>query len=109
MSVTQTQSKNPASVQQIAIGRYLQDSTAAIFTITLGFKPRYVKVTNEAPGADVEWYEGMSADAGIKRVTAGTKTLLGSNGITVSDKGFTVGLDSDLNKDNEQLNWMAIQ
>ena len=110
MSETSTQSKNPASVQQIAVGRYIDTGTAAAFTITVGFKPRYVRVQNlAATGARVEWYEGMAAASAWKTVVAGDQSLITTLGITVSANGFTVGLDTDLNVTSEQISWLAIQ
>ena len=111
MAVTSTQSKVPGSVINIAVGRYLDTGTAAAFTITTGFKPRYVKVVNvdsDSDGDMVEWFEGMDAASAIKTVAAGTRTLITSLGITVSDTGFTVGLDTDVTVNDEQISWMAI-
>lgn len=109
MAVTSTQSKNPASVQQIVIGSYLDTGTAAAFTIAIGFKPRFVRVVNEGGLASYEWYEGMADAEAFKTITDGTITFITSNGITPTADGFTVGLDADVNADNEQLSWMAIQ
>lgn len=107
MTVTSTQSNTPARAQQIAMGSYLTDGTAAAFTITVGFKPRYVLVVNETSRDREEWFEGMTDAYAIKRVAAGTGTLITSLGITVSSSGFTVGLDTDVNVTNEQIRWMA--
>lgn len=116
MAVTSTQSKIPASTTNIAVGRYVDTGTAAAFTITTGFKPRYVRVINVTSAGEglnqVEWFEGMADDSAIKLQDAGTSeaglTLITSLGITVSATGFTVGLDTDLNVTSEQLSWMAI-
>jgi hypothetical protein len=110
MAATSTQSKAPASAVNIAHGSYLQDSTAAAFKITTGFKPRYVKVVNTNGSGDVmmEWFEGMTAAYGIKTAIDGTRSMITSLGITVAADGFTVGLDTDLNVTNEQLHWQAI-
>lgn len=108
MAVTSTQSKVPATSVNIAVGRYLDTGTAAAITITCGFKPRYVAVENVASGDKMEWYEGMTAAHGVKTVAAGTRTIVTSLGITVSDSGFVIGLDTDVNVSNEQLSWKAI-
>ena len=108
MPVTSTQVKNSASVMQIAIGRYISSDTAAAFTITLGFKPLWVKVMNVTSGDHYEWYHGMAAASATKRVTAGDATIITTLGITQAENGFTVGLDTDVNVINEQLSWMAI-
>lgn len=108
MAITSTQSKVPASVPNIAVGRYLDTGTAAAFTITTGFKPRYVAVFNVTSGDKYEWFEGMADASAFKQVAAGTSTIITTLGITVSASGFTVGLDTDLNVTSEQLSWMAI-
>lgn len=110
MTVTQSQSKVPASVCNIAHGSYLTTATATAVSITTGFKPRYVKVENFNPSGiiQVEWMEGMTGACGIKTILAGTRSRLTSNGITVADNGFTIGLDTDLNVIDEQMHWQAI-
>lgn len=107
MAVTSSQTKG-AGVVNIALGRYLEDATAAAFTITLGFKPRYVKVSNVDSRDQMEYFEGMDDASGVKMVAAGTRTLETTNGITVSDYGFTMALDTDVVVANEQISWIAI-
>lgn len=107
MAVTQSQSKVPASVNNVAIGSYVDTGTAAAVTITCGFKPRYVRVMNQTSGDLIEWFEGMTAAHGIKQVAAGTRAATTSLGITVADNGFVIGLDLDINVTSEQLRWMA--
>ena len=110
MAVTSTQSKGPADVNNVAVGRYHDDGTAAAFKITTGFKPRYVKVFNVgATGlASMEWFEGMADASCILTVTDGTITVPTTLGITVAVDGFTVGLNTDVNITHEQLSWIAI-
>lgn len=108
MAVTSTQSQNPASVCNIAIGRYLTSSTAAAITITIGFKARFVRVCNITSSDQMEWFEGMDAASANKRLLAGTGSLITTLGITVSDKSFVIGLDTDVNVINEQISWMAL-
>ena len=107
MAITSTQSNH--YVRNVAVGRYLDDGTAAAFKITTGFQPRYVKVMNLAATASMmEWSEGMAAASGVKTVAAGTRSIVTTNGITVAADGFTVGLDTGVNISNQQLSWMAI-
>lgn len=109
MAVTSTQSNSPARASQTAVGSYITSDTAAAFVITCGFKPRYVEVHNETSGDSYRWFEGMADAEALKRVAAGTTSIITSLGITVSASGFTVGLDTDVNVINEQLSWIAIQ
>ena len=108
MAITSTQSKNPASVAQIMVGSYLDSGTAAAFKITLGFKPRYVRVVNEDGDCYEEWFEGMADAESMKMLTGGTYAKMTSHGITVADDGFTVGLDTDINVTSQQLSWLAM-
>lgn len=108
MAITSTQSQHPASVNNVAVGRYITSSTAAAFDITTGFRPRYVKIVNNTSGDQIEWFEGMTDAYGYKRVAAGTAAQTTSLGITDNADGFTVGLDTDINVINEQLSWIAI-
>lgn len=42
-------------------------------------------------------------------MAAGTKTLITTLGITpITNKGFTMGLDTDVNVSNEQVSFIAI-
>jgi hypothetical protein len=109
MAITSTQTKVPASVTNIAVGRYITTSTAGAFTITTGFKPRYVRVQSLAASAvGFEWFEGMTDAYALKTAAAGDKTIVTTNGITVSASGFTLGIDTSINIINEQLSWVAI-
>lgn len=94
--------------QNIATGRYLDTGTVAAYEFETGFLPKYVKVSNVTSRDQLEWFEGMAADSAIKTVAAGTRTLITSNGITVSSRGFTLGLDTDVNVTSEQVSWLAL-
>jgi hypothetical protein len=50
----------------------------------------------------------MADASAIKRAIAGDLTIVTSNGITPSTSGFVIGLDTDVNVINEQLDWIAI-
>lgn len=108
MTQTITQ-KNTRTVHNMATGRILDTGTVAAYTITCGFKPRYVRVLNNTSGDQEEWMEGMADASAMKKVAAGTTSLITSNGITVSERGFTIGLDTDINVTSEQITWMAME
>jgi hypothetical protein len=108
MAVTQSQTNGGVQNNHVAVGRYITSSTAAAIAITCGFKPRFVRVMNVTSLDKMEWYEGMTAAHAVKQVAAGTSTEISSNGITVAEDGFTIGLDTDVNVINEQLSWIAI-
>jgi len=103
--------KTPRVASQVATGRYLDTGTVAAYTFSdLGFKPRYVKIQNlNASGlVSLEWYEGMADDSAVKTGADGAISVITSLGITVTDRGFTMGLDTDLNVTSEQISWLAI-
>ena len=108
MAITSTKSQHPASVANIACGRYIDTGTVAAFTITTGFRPRYVHIINNTSGDEIEWFEGMTDAYGFKRVAAGTGAQTTSLGITDNANGFTMGLDTDICYTSEQLSWIAI-
>ena len=101
--------KSPKGFTQVATGRYLDTGTVAAYQFALGFKPRYVKVVNLSGLASLEWFEGMSAANALKEVTDGTKSKITSNGITVDENGFTLGLDTDVNVSGEQVSFIAMR
>ena len=106
MAQTITQ-KNGGIGKATATGRILDTGTVAAMVLTLGFKPRFVRVINNTSADTEEWVEGMAAASAMKRVAAGTTSLITSNGITVSDTGFTIGLDTDILVTSEQITWIA--
>lgn len=108
VAITSTQSKVPASVVNVAVGRYKDTDTAAAFDITTGFKPRYVRVVNVDDRETIEWFEGMADASALKTQAAGTQTLATSLGITPLANGFTVGLDTLVNVTSKQISWIAI-
>lgn len=107
MPITSTQSAG-AGVVNIALGRFFDDGTVAAFTIELGFKPRYVIVSNVDSRDQMEFFEGMADDSGVKTVAAGTRTLDVADAITPNSNGFTMGLDTDVVVTSEQISWLAI-
>lgn len=106
MAITSTQSMH--QVRNHAIGRFLDTGTVAATEITVGFKPRYVRVQNVTSRDSMEWFEGMTNGHGLKTVAAGTRTLVTSNGISVGEKTFTIGLDTDVLVTSEQISWVAV-
>jgi len=108
MTITSTQTKHPASVNNVAVGRYLTDGTAAAYNINTGFKPRYVRVINLTDRNENEWLEGMADASALHTIADGTRTLTTTLGITPLDNGFTVGLDTDVNVTAKQISWIAI-
>lgn len=64
--------------------------TGAAVMVTLGFKPKAIQIFNVTDG-DAAWFwtDTMAADTAI--ASAAAVASLASNGVTVSDNGFTAG------------------
>lgn len=108
------ETKNPADgVMRIQTGRLLENTTAVAIKVITGFRPKYVKVINQAPtGGFLEWFEGMANASAQKFLTNGAVfaqgALITANGITPAVDGFTIGLDTDINVVNEQMSYLAV-
>jgi hypothetical protein len=91
-------------------------TNAALDIRKVGFQPRKIKVFNKTTIAMMEWNDQMDA-AGLeweKTVSAGTRTLEVTNGITLlagdssNPPGFSIGAAADINDTTtEILVWEA--
>lgn len=99
---------NPLVTLRMASGTFIEDSSAVAFTVTVGFKARYVEVTNEDDRTSMRWYEGMADAEAIVTVANGTVTLVTSNGITVSARTVIIGLDTNVNVVSKNISWYCI-
>lgn len=104
---------------KVAMGSRTGTRTAADFTITLGFAPKYIRVVNLTDRVEAEYWVDSNLDSvssnvyGLKSVAAGDKTYA-DVGITVlttegtSGRQFTVDVsDAGLETDNDDVVWMA--
>lgn len=101
---TDTATSHSAGVANFATGQ-LDPSANEAITVTLGFKPRHVRVVNEDLVVVWEKFEGMAAAACIKTVTAGTTTYDTNSGIVLGDNGFTIS--SAAAGDGDNVMWAA--
>lgn len=74
---------------------------------TLGFRPRVLKLMNIDGLCELKWQKGMADASGVKTITAGTISHITSGGITPLNNGFTLGADTDLNVDGEEVHFEA--
>jgi len=74
---------------------------------TVGFRPKSVKVVNKASADEGYWHEHMADDSALKRLAAGTGSIITTNGITPLAAGFRLGADTDLNVAGEVVLWEA--
>lgn len=78
----------------------------------IGFTPSYVKIMNVNNGAILEHVAGM-ADASALLLKAGaaniySPALVTSNAITLTDRGFTLGVETSVNIATNVLYVIAI-
>lgn len=118
MTLATTQS-NSASVTNTAMGRRSGTRTAADFTITLGFDPRYFVIENLTDRVKCEWFDGMNQGDYIKTIANGTRTLETGDGVIVRNSvtdhangvAGTVDIDvsvDSIETDDDQIQWMAV-
>lgn len=114
MAITATQSPPSTLGAQFASGSYFDDAASPIAAvITLGFKPRFIRIDNVTDRISIVWYQGMSetSNTGVKTAAAGTRTLETTNqGVLVSGNSFTISNNATLAvlAQNKQLRWFAI-
>ncbi len=84
--------------------------TGAAKKIVLGFKPRSVRLWNEAAGGLVEVWKTDTMDLAkaMKRLPAGTATH-DADCCTLNSDGFTIGADADLNVAGEAIHYEACE
>jgi hypothetical protein len=104
---------------KVAMGSRTGTRTAADFTITLGFAPKYIRVVNLTDRVEAEYWVDSNLDSvssnvyGLKSVAAGDKTYA-DVGITVlttegaSGRQFSVDIsDAGLETNDDDVVWMA--
>ena len=114
MAITQSQASPGSLGAQMATGSYFDDAASPVAAvITIGFKPRYVRVDNVTDRILIEWYQGMSetTDTCIKTAAAGTRTIETTNkGFLIAANAFTISNNATLAVlvQNKQLRWFAM-
>jgi len=77
------------------VGTYTGDGAAK--TLTIGFKPAYIRVLNFTDRIEYEKYNTMAAADTLKTVAAGTRTLETGSDIVLTNKGATISLGANIN------------
>lgn len=88
MTVAATASRGPDSIARGACGTFTGDG--GIATITLGFRPKNVKLVNITGVVVWEKIDGMLATQTLMTVTAGTLTVNTTSAVVLTATGFTV-------------------
>lgn len=103
---------NKADPPHFACGTRTGTRTAADFTITLGFDPKYIKVINLTDRVQAEHFVDAALDGGsnaksLVTVAAGTRTYAAA-GIAVGNRAFTVTVaTAGLETDDDNVYWEA--
>lgn len=92
---TDTATSQDGGVSNLAVGSFTSDNTAV--DVTLGFKPRYVKVINYTDLLVWEWLDGFAAthtllttgSTGV--ITDNTASQIVAKGGQDAFRGFTLG------------------
>ncbi len=101
---TVTATSKSGGVVNFSSGSFTSDNTAT--TVTLGFKPRWVKVVNTTDVIVWEKIEGMAAANSIKTVTAGTTTIDTGSAILINTDG-TITLSQTAVGNSKAISWVA--
>lgn len=85
---------------------------AVALDFDLGFKPVYVKIVNVTKKRTLEWYAGM-ADASAFILKEGASdifspALVTQKGVTPSDYGFSLGVETSINVATDVLYILAL-
>lgn len=78
--------------------------TTAAQTITIGFRPNWLITWNQTDGADVNFWHSSSLTTFVN-VAAAAATV--SAAVTVTDHGFSLPSDSDINADGKTYVFIA--
>jgi hypothetical protein len=103
MAQTVTATSKSMSIINFSSGVFTGDG--GITTVSLGFKPRMVKLYNVTGVITWEKFEGMAANTCIKTVTAGTTTSDTTGAITITDSGFSISAAASVNA--QIIAWVA--
>lgn len=72
----------------------------------VGFRPAVVELVNVDDASIMKHMEGMD-DASFVLQKAGSTSVVTTEGVTLTDKGFTVGTNADLNTSGELVRFVA--
>lgn len=91
-------------IANFASGSFTSDNTATV--VTLGFKPRWIKVVNSTDVIVWEKVEGMAAANSIKTAAAGTTTVDTGSAILIADYSFTISATAA--GSSKAISWVAV-
>ncbi len=82
--------------------------TGSAMAFTCGFRPKYVKVMNVGTGlSSMEHTDTMTSGEGFKEIGTGVKSFVTTGGITITDYGFILGADANVNIAGQKIHAVA--
>lgn len=92
------------------VGTVTVPDPAAAQTVTLGFRPRYVKAFSVNNLTTYEYFTGMTADTSLNIANhADTQiSVNAAGGITLTTRGFTLGTDI-CDTAADVIHWFALR
>lgn len=102
---TVTATSQAAGISSFASGSFTSDNSITV--VTLGFKPRWIKVVNTTDVIVWEKIEGMATANSVKTVTAGTTTIDAGAAITINTDG-TFSLSAAAVGNAKAISWVAL-
>lgn len=89
MQVTITAAATSAGRANMAHGTFDTPDPAVLVTVTLGFRPRAIRLINATTPTVLEKTASMPAGATFRQVAAGTGTVQ-TDHVTITEDGFTL-------------------
>jgi len=85
-----------------------KNGTGAAISFNCGFRPKYVKAMNVGAGlSSLEATDSMAAGSGFKEISTGVKSFVATGGITITDYGFILGADANVNIAGQPIHVIA--
>lgn len=83
-----------------------QDGTGAAITLEFGFKPSYVDIYNVEGQCSLHYVDTMPAGHGYK-INGATQVYTSTGCVTLTENGFILGTDTDINVNGEAIHIKA--
>ncbi len=85
-----------------------KNGTGAAMSFNCGFRPKNVRIMNVGAGlSTLEATDTMAAGQGFKEIATGVQSFVTTGGITITDYGFILGADANVNIAGQLLHVVA--
>lgn len=92
MAITATHTTATENTRLATISHFDDAGSPAAASYDVGFRPRYVLVSNVTDSIQFVWQEGMTSGHAIQTLATGARSVITTGGVTVSNDtiGFPV-------------------